>query len=146
MLCSVYHIYCRTECNSFRIKSCIHPKFFWSIFEAHYTKKKKGIMKLEMTVWTHNKWTLFRRAHIKWALLRQVLLVDGYDLLFSRSNSLLRSPGHLHVPGYPAFWSCSVFSVSIHVLVLSMPMYSACLSIPLPLLRPCSLLSICQTT
>lgn len=70
-----------------------------------------------MTVWTHNESTLFRRAHVTWALLRQVLL-DGYASLFSRSNSLLRSPCHLHVPGYPAFQSCSVFSVSIRVLVL----------------------------
>lgn len=70
-----------------------------------------------MTVWTHDKWTLFRRAHVAWALLHKVLL-DGHDLLFFRSNSLPLPPCHLHGRGYPAFWSCSVFSISNRVLVL----------------------------
>lgn len=70
-----------------------------------------------MTVSTHNKWTLFRRAHVAWAFLYKVFL-DGHDLFFFRSNSLPLPPCHLHVRGFPAFWSCSVFSVSTSILVL----------------------------
>lgn len=103
---------------------------------------EKGILKFEMTVWFHNKWTLFKRVDVRRALLCQVLL-DGYDLLFPRTNYLLRSPCHLHVPGYPAFWLCSVFSVSIRVLIL---IYARVLylSIYSSLLRICPLFSIIE--